>query len=500
VHESAADVDVRGSRTQRIALALLPLFLAALAEWMFWGVIQPGVFAAVGVSFVVFHDRLERDKQQLALALDERQTYIDDLERHDLQQRFLAEVGEILSSTLDYEATLSNVAKIAVRDLCDFCIVDMAGDGGEMRRLQVACRDPNRTWICDVLGARPLDAQRKHVTRSVIETRQAALVAEISPDVLQQFAQDPEHLAELQAIGAQSLIAVPLLAGETVLGVIALVSSSACYGAPDLMIAEDLARRAALSIENARLYRAAREAIQSRDDVLAVVAHDLRNPLNAILLNTALLHEPGRDASRVSATIDRAARRMDRLIQDLLDVARIESGRLTVERDCVSTAKLLADIVETQRAQVAALAIDLELSMPATLPDVWADRDRVSQIFENLIGNAARFTPRGGLITVGASTRDAEVLFWVADTGTGIPPEHQAHVFDRFWQGRSMRRGGAGLGLPIVKGFVEAHGGRIWLESVLGRGTTFFFTLPAFRRTDVWQAAVATLPRSPSLS
>ena len=175
----------------------------------------------------------------------------------------------------------------------------------------------------------------------------AALVAEISPEVLTSFAQDPEHLAALQAIAAQSLIAVPLLAGDTVLGVIALVSASAPYGPADLLIAEDLARRAALSIENARLYRAAREAIQSRDDVLAVVAHDLRNPLNAILLNIALLHEPGRDAMRVGATIDRAARRMDRLIQDLLDVARIESGRLTIERDCVSTAKLLADIVET---------------------------------------------------------------------------------------------------------------------------------------------------------
>jgi signal transduction histidine kinase len=469
---------------------LLPLLLAGLAEWMFWRVIQPGVFVAVGVSFVVFHDRMQRDKQRLALALEERQTYIDDLERHELQQRFLAEVGEILSSTLDYEATLANVAKIAVRDLCDFCIVDMAGDCGEMRRIEVACREPARTWICDVLAARPLDAQRRHVTRSVIESRRAALVAEISPDILTSFAQDPEHLAALEAIAARSLIAVPLLAGDTVLGVIMFVSASTIYGAADLLIAEDLARRAALSIENARLYRAAREAIQSRDDVLAVVAHDLRNPLNAILLNIALLHEPGRDAMRVGATIDRAARRMDRLIQDLLDVARIESGRLTIERDCVATGKLLADIVETQRASAAAAAIDLELSAPGTLPDIWADRDRVSQIFENLIGNAARFTPRGGLITVGATPRDAEVLFWVADTGAGIAPEHHQHVFDRFWQGRSMRRGGAGLGLPIVKGFVEAHGGRIWLESVPGRGTTFFFTLPAFRRTDVWQTAV----------
>ena len=116
--------------------------------------------------------------------------------------------------------------------------------------------------------------------------------------------------------------------------------------------------------------------------------------------------------------------------------------------------------------------------MEPGLPDVWADRDRVLQVFENLIGNAVKFTKPGGRITAGAASRDREVLFWVADTGAGIDCEEMPHVFDRFWQAQKARRGGAGLGLQIVKGIVEAHGGRIWVESEVGVGTTFYFTLP----------------------
>jgi signal transduction histidine kinase len=157
----------------------------------------------------------------------------------------------------------------------------------------------------------------------------------------------------------------------------------------------------------------------------------------------------------------------------------MEGGQLSVEQARVPAEQIVVDSMEAQRPLASSAAIELELELEPDVPDVWADRDRVLQVFENLIGNAVRFTEPGGRITAGAAAQDGDVVFWVRDTGAGISAEELPHVFDRFWQARKTRRGGAGLGLQIVKGIVEAHGGHIWVESRVGAGTTFYFTLPA---------------------
>jgi signal transduction histidine kinase len=170
---------------------------------------------------------------------------------------------------------------------------------------------------------------------------------------------------------------------------------------------------------------------------------------------------------------------MDRLIQDLLDATRIEAGQLSVSQECVSVRHFIADVADAQYPLIAEASLELLVDpLPEELPDVWADRDRLAQIFENLIGNSIKFTSSGGRISLGAAPRGNKVMFWVADTGTGIADDDLPHVFDRFWQLREAKHRGAGLGLPIVKGLVEAHGGRIWVESTLGRGSRFFFTIP----------------------
>jgi signal transduction histidine kinase len=148
--------------------------------------------------------------------------------------------------------------------------------------------------------------------------------------------------------------------------------------------------------------------------------------------------------------------------------------------------------LEAQRALATAAGLELELDLGGDLPEVWADRDRLLQVFENLIGNALKFTPAGGHIKVGAAPRASEVLFWVADTGPGIAVGHLPHLFDRFWQARRAERRGAGLGLPIVQGIVKAHGGRIWAESAPGRGSTFLFTIPCAPRAQTEQSAPAS--------
>jgi signal transduction histidine kinase len=247
-------------------------------------------------------------------------------------------------------------------------------------------------------------------------------------------------------------------------------------------VAEGLAVRATFAIENARLYSAAQRATRVRDELMGIVAHDLRNPLQSIVLESGFLDrrtEPTSQPTQESvATIRRSARRMDRMIQDLLDIACVETGQLRVARDRVPPGDLLSEALQTQQPMASAKSLELHIEVSEGLPEIWADRDRIVQAFENLIGNALRFTPPGGRITLGAKTGDTDVVFSVADNGAGIAADDLPHVFDRFWRTRKDRLGGAGLGLPIVKGIVEAHGGRIWVQSTPGRGTTFYFTVP----------------------
>ena len=287
-------------------------------------------------------------------------------------------------------------------------------------------------------------------------------------------------------------MAVPLIARGKLLGAFALLSSSQPFDAADVHLAQEIARRAAIAVENARLYRAAQRAVQARDDVLGVVVHDLRNPLGTILMSVDLLrHGDLERERRATDAIERSATRMNRLIQDLLEVARAEAGVLTMEQANLSAAAVLSEAVQAQTEHASSRSLELRLDLAEGLPQLWADRDCLLQVFENLIGNALKFTEPGGFIIVGAAPREREVVFWVSDTGAGIADADQPHVFDRFWQGRRGRRHGAGLGLPIAKRIVEAHGGRIWFESSPGRGSTFSFTIPTAHRPEAWRSGAA---------
>jgi PAS domain S-box-containing protein len=405
---------------------------------------------------------------------------VTDQKRTERAQSFLAEVGPILATTLDYDETLSKIAELTVRYLADFCIVDVIDDGGGLRRLETRARDPAKAWVVEALSRVPLARGRPHLAAIALETGRPVLIERATPEVVASWAQSDEHLRALRGLDAKSVIAVPLLLHGKHLGTLVLVSSTRPYERADLRLAEALAHRAALSIENAKLYRVAKKAIEARDDVLGIVAHDLRNPLGAILMSAALLERPGVQPERLTKSaklIERAASRMNRLIDDLLDVTRIEGGRLTMRLAWVSMEELLSECVESQKPIASSTSIDLRLARPKDLPDtICVDRDRVLQIFENLIGNAIKFTPPGGAITVAGERRASDVVFSVKDTGSGISAEDLPHVYDRFWQARHGRRG-TGLGLAIVKGIVEAHGGRAWVESVPGRGSTFFFTI-----------------------
>ena len=403
--------------------------------------------------------------------------------RSDKGQRFLTAVGSVLASSLEYEDTLMSVARLAVRDLADVCLVDILEDRGEARWLKAVSRDPAHAAACEVLLGQSRDRDRPGPITAVIESRRPAMFE--APPLAAYFS-DGEAADTLPLLGLRSIMAVPLLSRGKVLGVIVLVSCSAArvYDPSDLRLAEALAQRAALSIQNARLYRQAQRAVQTRQDVLGIVAHDLRNPLGHIMMAAVLLRrgsEPGSPSRELTGMIEGAATRMNRIIQDLLDVTRMEAGHLSIEATSISPGPMLASLVEAQRPQAVAASLELRLELAPALPEVWADRDRLLQVFDNLIGNAIKFTSQGGLITVGAVLEAGRVLFWVADNGVGIAKVDAAHVFDRFWQARKADRRGAGLGLPVVKGIVEAHRGSVWVESTPGEGSTFFFTIPLAR-------------------
>ena len=219
----------------------------------------------------------------------------------------------------------------------------------------------------------------------------------------------------------------------------------------------------------------------TREEVLGVVAHDLRNPLNLIITSTDLLLEENLDRNRrkelLSVTL-RAGRQMNRLIGDLLDTVRLQAGKFTLDLEDVAVVMIFRQAEETFRPQAAKRHIQLEAIPPEDGVAVRADPLRVSQIVGNIMGNAIKFTPERGSVTIRSAANGNHVAFHITDTGPGIAPSDMDHLFDNFWQARRNDHGGVGLGLAIAKGVVEAHGGRIWCDSAPGRGSTFSFTLP----------------------
>lgn len=250
------------------------------------------------------------------------------------------------------------------------------------------------------------------------------------------------------------------------------------------VLLRDVTERKRAEAEQQRLLEEAQRANRMRDEVLAVVSHDLRNPLSVIrMCVTTLLEEPPSSvdtARELIGGMEESLNWMERLIQDLLDVASIETGRLRLEQRAVSARELLDEASAVAQSLAAGTGLTVVTDATGQLRDVPADADRISQVFANLTGNAVKFTPRGGSITLSARAADDVVTFSVADTGPGIPKEEQARLFDRYWQARrTTTRRSTGLGLTIAQGIIDAHGGQIWVESEPGKGAKFSFSLPA---------------------
>jgi PAS domain S-box-containing protein len=404
--------------------------------------------------------------------------------RAEETQRFLADSSAVLARSLDYRATLAGLTRLALVHLADWCVVDVLQEG-RLQRIETAHQDPERDPLVQTLKRFPPEAARAHPSVTVIETGEPELIENVSDAHLQAIASNEEHLAVLRQLEPRSILVVPLVARGRTLGALGLFSATERrYDADDRLLAVELGRRAALAVDNARLYREAREAVAARDEVLGIVSHDLGNPLSAIRVSTRVLDrlldseqiEPAR--AQLDA-IRGAALQMERLIRDLLDVRRIETGRLRLVRRPERVAALVEEAVRSLRDVAAEQGVSLQARIQDGLPSMLrVDADRIQQIFSNLVGNALRYTSAGGVVAVSVEMGDNEVVFSVEDAGPGIPPEDLPRVFDRFWQARQRGSHGIGLGLAIAKGLTEAHGGRVAVESEVGKGSRFSFMIP----------------------
>jgi PAS domain S-box-containing protein len=448
---------------------------------------RPTTYRGRQVRVATVSDITDRKRAEaVARRLAEEEARLAAAEEAQRRSAFLADASRILGTSFDYQTTLSMLSRLAVPTFADYCIVDIGDERtGAEHRIAATHMDPAKEPLLqEVVRFWRDDPLEREYPLARACAGQSILIADVTEEILQRWIVNEEHARLVAQIQPRSVVAVPVRIAERVLGVLGLYwsESDRHYGADDLALVQELARRASLAVENARLFHEAQQATRARDEMLGVVAHDLRNPLNTIVMGASTLVELVPDTPpllrRHAQIVQRAADRMNKLIQDLLDVRRIETGHLVVEPRTAAVSALVDEAVEMLRPLATAASIDLTSSVPSSLPRIVADSGRILQVFSNLIGNAIKFTPPKGTVTVSAVQDGDEVRFAIADTGRGIAPDQLPHVFGRFWQGNPADRRGIGLGLAIAKGIVEAHQGRIWVESQPGEGSRFYFTLP----------------------
>jgi PAS domain S-box-containing protein len=423
---------------------------------------------------------LYEEQRQLRLAAEQAQRRL----------AFLAEASHVLAATLEYETTLQNLARLTVPELADWAIIDLVGPDGQLELVAVAHRDPDLVALARHVRERyPPDPDAPGGIWTALRSGNPALVAEINDAMLAAAARDAEHLALMRRLALAAVLYVPVRIREQPIGVLTLcmAESGRHYGPADVALAEEMARRAGLAIDNARLYTEAQAAIRLREEFLSIASHELKTPLTGLQLQVQMLARLADQgtlatlpAARLMSMLQRAegqTKRLGKLINSLLDLSRLQAGRLELELANVDLAAVTRDVVELFQPELAAAGSRLVLHAATPVIGHW-DRDRVDQIISNLLANAIKYG-RGRPIEVRVVQEGAMATLEVLDEGIGIAPEHQGRIFERYERAVGANAySGFGLGLYIARQIVEELGGAITVSSRPGAGATFRVALP----------------------
>jgi PAS domain S-box-containing protein len=412
-------------------------------------------------------------------------TDITKLKQVEQRLQLLAEAGRTLDSSLDYEATLSNVTSLIVPALADDCIIFLQSGDGKLEMVTSAHSDPSRAEVArEFFRHYPMLEQPEQPLQIVHRTGQSILIEDALniTDAGAMLSRDQYH----SSTGTQpnAALAVPLRSRGQILGVMVWVSveSGRHYGPDDLKLAEEIANRAAMAVDNARLYKAAQDGVASRDRFLAMLGHELRNPLNSISIVAKMLERESLSDERLvkmRTLIGRETRQLSSLVDDILDVSRILAGKMTLALQSVDLTALVREGTQSFED----MARQRELMLSAEIPEdpitMVADPVRMRQVIANLVSNAIKFSESGATIDVKLVTEDEFALLIVRDRGIGIAPELLERIFEPFAQAALTPPHGLGLGLSVVKQLTELHGGKVTAQSEgIGKGAEFTVRLP----------------------
>jgi signal transduction histidine kinase/CHASE3 domain sensor protein len=449
------------------------------------------IFASGGAALLLLLALSVPVTRTLATLYETERRARERAEAAERRSSFLAKASGLLASSLDYRATLASVARLAVPEMGDWCIVDVADAEGRLQRLAVHHADPAKIEVVRTLWEHyPDQPGQPFGPGKVFETGEAEISPEITDEMLRSFARDEPHHAILHDLGFRSYMSLPLSVRGRTIGVLtfAAAESDIRYQEEDLEFARHLARRTSLAIDNARLYRETREAVGARDDFLSIASHELKTPVTTLQLQIqSLLRRAEVDASPAAqasverlAAADRQVIRLTKLINELLDISRITGKGLELELEPVDLVAVVRDVVARNDDELKRARCEIRLELEPSPSGEW-DRMRIEQIVTNLLSNAIKYgAGRPVEIRVDGDENAARLI--VRDQGIGIRPEHQARIFERFERAVSKSDyGGFGLGLWIVRQIVDAHGGEIHVTSTPGEGSVFTVELPRRR-------------------
>ena len=475
--EEAPDLPIIAlPRGQDENAALTAIRYGAQDAWMM-DKLQPDA-AVRALRFAIERKRIELQSRALLQAHEGRKK----AEEAERRASFLSQVSHALAASLDYRTTLNTVARLAVEELCDVCWIDVVEPDRGVDRVAVAYADPELAEVMQTLRRPPAAGQAAADPLNAALAHGSTWEVTISDSLIGAFAFSESQRRSWDRLVGARMVAVPFRHDSTP-GIIAVIRRDGhrAFETDFRSLLFDLAARVGIAVENCRLYREAREAIEAREEILGVVSHDLRNPLHALRMAVASLQMRREHSSvtRLVSVMDRSIGNMDRLISDLLDVSRLRAGKLTLTPGRCPAGELVEEVVELLRPLASERSIQIHIAGPAGghPPHVMADRRRVIQVLCNLLANAIKFSPTDGAIAVELYETESECCVAISDQGPGIPEADRPHIFDKYWRTQG-ERGGEGLGLAIAKWLIEAQAGHIGVDLIPGGGSRFWFTLP----------------------